>query len=1074
MARNMKHNRLFLMVIATMVIMLIICSGAMAETGSGSCGESITWMLDAEGTLTISGTGMMWNWTWGQSPWNESRAAVQTIVIGDGITHIGNAAFEGCSNLISVTIPDSVVSIGDYAFQGCSSLSEIIIPDRVMSIGDAVFNDCGSLINVMIPDHVVSIGESTFDWYTSISAHMETDGAKALGRAGYAFREPGSSYDLKYLYEDNELVGLEIRNVDKDVPQVLIPDEVTHIGDSAFSECSNLENVTIPENVIRIGEWGFNACGNLTEIIIPEGLASIGQFAFANCESLVHIAIPDGVASIDGYTFSGCSELTEVVIPDSVVHIGDHAFEDCAKLTEITLPIGLTDIGAAAFCGCVHLESIIIPNGVAQIEYSAFAGCSSLRSITIPNSMISIGDSAFYGCSSLKDISIPESVTQIDGRAFEKCENLKSVVIPSGVTTIDGYTFSECRKLENAVLPKGLVSIGEYAFNWCDSMKEIDIPENVRTIGAKAFSDCYALESFIFPDGITTIADSTFWYCDALRNVVIPESVSSIEAHAFECCPSLENVSILDGVTNLGDYAFYCSNPKFYANRDTAGAVTLSKAGDSFRIPGENYALKYLFKGDVQTGLELGGVDENITVFTIPAGVTAIGEWAFGSNRMKSLTIPESVTEMSNYAFQGCGQLEKILIPESVSVFGESLFSTSPVVYCYEFSNADAWATDQGYEVRYLDGEGEDGVRTVYVEGVDRMAAGTEYQLIPVVFPATTEAVIWTSDDESVATVDENGKLTAICPGTATITATIGTASDAFEVEVYQPTTGFELSETEIWLAAKQSIQLFMIHVEPENAETAVVWSSSDVSAAEVNETGLVTTKKVGTVIIYAEDNGISRSCLIHLCYPVKTISIDDTEREIIEGDMLQLIATVVTTRDEIFENKLITFTSSDENILTVDRNGLVTAVYPGVAEVTATADNGVTTTIRLTVKCREHQIETNPAVSPTWEESGRTEGRYCTRCGEVFAVQREIPALNTLNVMKLPAGVTEIEEEAFAGLACQAVILPERCSSIGSRAFAGCEQLIYVQIPASLEDIAEDAFEGCQDIMVDRMEMGE
>ena len=322
--------------------------------------------------------------------------------------------------------------------------------------------------------------------------------------------------------------------------------------------------------------------------------------------------------------------------------------------------------------------------------------------------------------------------------------------------------------------------------------------------------------------------------------------------------------------------------------------------------------------------------------------------------------------------------------------------------------------------------------------------------------------------------MDENGKLTAIGRGTATITVTVGTVSDAFEVEVYQPTTGFELSETEVWLAAKQSIQLFTVNVEPEDAETAVVWSSSDTSAAEISETGLVTTKKVGTVTIYAEDNGIRRECLIHLCYPVKTISFENEESEIVEEDTLQLTATVTTTRDDTYENRLITFTSSDESVLTVDRSGLVTAVYPGTAEVTATADSGVTAVIQLTVKCREHLVIVDPAVPPTEEESGCTEGSHCGRCGEIFAEQREIPALNTLSVMKLPAGLIEIEEEAFVGLACEAVIIPEGCVSIGSRAFAECERLIYVRIPASVETVAEDAFEGCPDAMVDRVKGGE
>ena len=1564
---------------------------------SGTCGENLTWVLDDEGTLTISGTGEMTNWGWGGASWYTDSDSIQTVVIEEGITHIGDTAFWRCSNLENVTIPDSVTSIGDYAFQSCVSLAEITIPENVKSIGDAAFNDCGSLASVTIPDGVENIG-SAFDRNTALHAHMGADGAKALGKAGYAFREPNRSYDLKYLYQNEICIGLSIENVDSDAEDVSIPEGVTQIGARAFYNCSNLVNVSIPETVNCIAENAFGGndclqeielpdniadikgnsfsgsqrifyCGSDSEtafalgkagfafkvkgsnfqqrylfednvqtgleilnveksietFIIEEGITVIGDEAFKQCKDLVSITIPDSIKEIRSEAFAGCENLVNTRVPDSVIVIGEGAFSDCCSLTsfdipegitsigektfsgcsglaEIVIPKGVTSIGFDAFSGCTGLYNAVIPDGVTSIGYHAFSSCTSLNNVIIPDSMTSIGPGVFSGCASLTNIVIPEGVTSIGSFAFSGCSSLNNVVIPDGVTNIGSHAFYECQSLTEIILPKsvielgscafykcyhlekavmegainriedstfencrnlieimlpdsityihfsafwgcdsypmfycsagsetalvlsrnnrtfrvpgtnyeliylfeddvqtgleirnvdenaenvtfidGITSIGDYAFSqknnlkeviipntvtkigncafeWSDNLRNVVIPDSVISIGAEAFAYCGALTSITIPESVSTIRGGTFFGsglknislpesiekiesmafsldssmsimlpdhiseisnnafgyegevccndctltafslskagydfripgycykqkylfendiqtgleicrvdqniealtiprevtsignsafencsslsdlyipdsvakigyaafsgCTSLVNLILPRNLTSIDAQAFYGCSNLtsieipENVSvlpdevfrecssltqvlmtehvtsignyafsgcdinaefsILDGLTEIGEYAF-SNDRRLFANRDSIGARTLSKngyrfsipgttyslqylfdeenikglqlykvdnnttsfvvpdfvtsigpfafsecdsqiaillpenidyvdssafnanygyvcryiycgkdtltaysvskAGYSFRIPGANYDLKYLYDGDTQTGLELKGVDENIKVFTIPEGVTMIGEWAFGGNQVKSLTIPESVIELKYGAFQGCGQLEKILIPESVSTFGDDLFSTSPVVYCYEFSNADAWATDHGYEVRYLDGTEEEDIRTVNVEGVDRMAVGTEHQLVPVIFPATAEAALWTTSDENVAAVDESGKLTAIGRGTATITVTVGTVSDAFDVEVYQPTTGFELSETEVWLAAKQSIQLFTVNVEPEDAETAVVWSSSDTSAAEVSETGLVTTKKVGTVTICAEDNGIRRECLIHLCYPVKTISFENEESEIVEGDTLQLTATVTTTRGETYENKLITFTSSDENVLTVDRSGIVTAVYPGTAEVTATADSGVTAVIQLTVKCREHLVIVDPAVPPTEEEGGCTEGSHCGKCGEIFAEQREIPALNSLKVMKLPAGLTEIEEEAFAGLACEAVIIPEGCVSIGSRAFAECERLIYIRIPVSVVTIAEDAFEGCPDVTVDRVKGGE
>ncbi len=315
--------------------------------------EAITYSMDANGRLTIHGSGILTKeWI---SVLEITREQVTSVQIDHGITEISSDAFNGCSNLANISIPDSVTSIGSWAFNGCNRLSSVTIPDAVTSIGDSAFNGCNSLSSVTIPDAVTSIGDSAFSGCNSLSS-------------------------------------------------VTIPDAVTSIGDSAFRDCSNLTSVTIPDAVTSIGDSTFEGCSNLTSVTIPDSVTSIGSWAFYRCGSLTNVTISDSITSIGSWAFSGCNSLSSVTIPDAVTSIGDSAFRDCSSLSSVTIPDAVTSIGDSTFQGCSSLTSVTIPDSVTSIGGWAFRDCSSLSSVTIPDSVTSIGDFAFGGCSSLTDI----------------------------------------------------------------------------------------------------------------------------------------------------------------------------------------------------------------------------------------------------------------------------------------------------------------------------------------------------------------------------------------------------------------------------------------------------------------------------------------------------------------------------------------------------------------------------------------------------------------------------------------------------------------------------------------------
>ena len=179
------------------------------------------------------------------------------------------------------------------------------------------------------------------------------------------------------------------------------------------------------------------------DVVIPEGVTSIGNTAFSSCSRLTSITIPEGVTSIGWGTFKDCSSLTRIKLPNSVTSIGIRAFDGCSRLTSIMIPEGVASIGWGTFWGCSRLTSIMIPVGVTSIGDRAFTDCSSLTSIMIPDSLTSIGDSSFEGCQSLRSITIPERVTSIGWHTFKDCNSLSSFDLKSSKCKIEDGLFGD-------------------------------------------------------------------------------------------------------------------------------------------------------------------------------------------------------------------------------------------------------------------------------------------------------------------------------------------------------------------------------------------------------------------------------------------------------------------------------------------------------------------------------------------------------------------------------------------------------------------------------------------------------
>ncbi len=369
---------------------------------SGTCGANLTWTYyESTHSLVIAGSGEMKNYfdNWNGSEWVSTaswykyHSDIVSVTLPEGLTSIGNHAFNGFSCLTSLIIPNCVTSIGEGAFRYCG-LTSVTIPNSVTTIGNDAFNGCSSLTSLTIPNSVTYIGNGAF-----------------YGCSG--------------------------------LTSVTIPNSVTSICDDAFSFCSGLTFVNIPNSVTSIGFQAFMGCFSLTSVNIPNSVTSIGNSAFTWCSSLTSVTIPNSVTSIGFQTFSGCSGLTSLTIPNSVTSIGDSAFSGCSGLTSLTIPNSVTSIGDRAFSWCSGLTSLTIPNSVTSIGNGAFNNCSGLTSVTIPNSVTEIGAGAFDGINFGSVTSLIENPFAINGKSSENSTfsentfNIAILCVPAG--TKDKY-----------------------------------------------------------------------------------------------------------------------------------------------------------------------------------------------------------------------------------------------------------------------------------------------------------------------------------------------------------------------------------------------------------------------------------------------------------------------------------------------------------------------------------------------------------------------------------------------------------------------------------------------------------
>ncbi len=638
--------------------------------------------------------------------------------------------FDGYGSLKTVSIPNTVTYISESAFSESPLLSsfEVYTADGVTepaftSQNGVIFGDNGHTLvrypvakegtKYEVPASVTVIAPSAFyevvggDEYSPTYAGILEEvvlPANITQIGDYAFYERGNL--KKVSFAGNGSADLSIGNyafARTSLQSFVFTDNLVSIGDFAFSNIGDYGSafpgdLVLPSKVQTIGASAFQYAWGLTSVTIPASVTSIGENAFRQCYSLMSITFEDGcsITSIpDGMLAS--TGISTITIPSSVTYIGSSAFESCGSISELVIPEGVQTIGDEAFASMYALKKINIPASVVSFGSSVFSGCSSLSlenvvveegntAITIydgvmytadmktllyyssndtrteyimPNQVESIPASLFNYNRYLTTVTLSSSLKSIPESAFDGSV-ITTITIPASVTEIaaDAFAYSS---LQTIVFEDGskLESIGESAFQGA-KLTSLELPDSVKTIGANAFAN-NSLVSVKLGEGITVLEDGCFSGNKTLETVVLPSALEIISNSVFKNCISLKEITLPESLKQIGTDVFSGVTGLQNINISENNSVYKSIDGNLYTKDGKTLIQYALGKED--------------TKFVVPDSVTKISDSAFnGAAKLTEIELGANVSEIGSYAFYGCSGLLSIDL-SNVKTLGESAFS---------------------------------------------------------------------------------------------------------------------------------------------------------------------------------------------------------------------------------------------------------------------------------------------------------------------------------------------------------------------------------------------------------------
>ena len=802
---------------------------------------------------------------------NVRALTIPDTLDGYTVVGIGKNAFAKNTYLQSVVIPDTVTVIQESAFAECTNLSSVALSEGLVELGKYAFGGT-ALTNIIIPKSL----ETAHTGWEHIGNSTKTDGPFAnCGQLKKVTLEAGSTQIAQFVFAGcNALEQVDLPDtltkISKgafiactNLESVALPDTITKIDEGAFTECTKLKNINLPKSLIELGRYAFGETA-LTNIIIPKSLETahtgwehIGNSTetdgpFINCENLKTITFETGMTKIPQFLFAGCTGLEEIQIPQTVVSIEKGSFIKCINLKKVIMPDTLCEIGGGAFATCTQLERIHVPDSVKLISAWMFSDCSSLTEVNIPAGVKVIENNAFRNCTSLKDITIPDAVTKIEDSVFENCTALTKVTVGNQVSSIGQSAFSGCTALPQITLPASVQTIGDKAFSHCEALADVKLSEGLTSIGSYAFEHNIALPKVTLPNTLESLGERAFQYCDVLADVDLGAGLKVIPEYCFYEDPALQKVIL--------PYQFTTVNASAFANCTKLTDITFNRNVSSVDASALSYKDKTTIHGVKGTYAESFASDNGFKFEALNAPATGItlSKEKIEIAKDKSIRLTASLTPVdTSDELTWTSSNEEVATVEDGVVKAVGLGEAEIV--------AMAGSVTKSCPVKVYQG-----VNNITLDVTSHtMTIGDFLQLTATIYPKDAEYkdVIWSSDNEDVAVVDQKGLVQAKAYGKVKITAT----SKDGGLEAVCNVTVEPVAVTEVSLNAKavtlkvgETYQLKET-ILPENAtDKTVTWTSSNTKAATVSG-GAVTAVGTGSAVIIVKTNSGAKtaSCTV-------------------------------------------------------------------------------------------------------------------------------------------------------------------------------------------------------------------
>ena len=707
----------------------------------------------------------------------KNNTSMVSVSIPDSVKSIGDSAFYGCTSLLGVVIPDSVENTGRCAFQKCSKLASAYLPvnEKLTVINTGTFYECMSLKEIIVPDNIVKI---EFDAFYNCRNLKNIDLSKNLITVGYnvfgncksisKIEIPKSLKNFDSTWGSGTNTKYGVFGGCSNLKTVKFEEGSTIVCPALFMGCDGIEEIELPDTITKIGNSAFKSCKNLNKVIISESVTEIDNQAFAECSGLTDVEMQEGLNKICSRAFYKCGKITSINIPDSVETIEFEAFYQCDKLENIKLSENLTIVGYGVFGDCISIGKIEIPRTLkgfntswgssTNTSYGVFGGCSNLKTVKFEEGSTVVCAALFMGCDGIEKIELPNTITEIGDSSFRNCKNLVKITMNNGIDILEDFVFKGCSSLTTIDIPNTVKAIGSSSFQGCTSLTEVHLSDILKEIPASTFSGCKKLTTINFPSTLTTIGDSAFSGCEFLPEAILPSGVEKIESNAFKNCKALKKAAVPDTVSSIGSSAFY-------------GCEALT---------------------DITLGSKLKKIES---------------QTFYGCIVLPSIVIPYNVTTIGDSAFVNCTKLTQITVPRNTTSIASNAFSYPKKMTMYGPSDCYAETYASGKGIKYVTQDIH--ATSVSLDITEKTAERyDDFQLTATIAPLNfTDAVVWTSSNEEVATVSDTGYVEICGVGTAVITVTAGNVKAACKITVPQLIDWIEFDEDEIELKAGQTYQ---------------------------------------------------------------------------------------------------------------------------------------------------------------------------------------------------------------------------------------------------------------------------